>query len=361
MELAATRQAIFVLGMHRSGTSAFAGVLARLGVQMGRRLYGPQAGVNERGFWEHEDIVEAHDDLLRLAGSSWDDILVPQSETGTFRTPGPPGVAQVPAIAGAVAGAPLRRGPSRNAEGPPFPAELRRLERVVRRDFGRAALWGLKDPRACRLLPVWHRLSDHLGFAIRPVHVLRPPVEVAASLARRNGFSAEKSHLLWLGHVLEAERETRGQPRVFTLYDQLLEDPIATLERVEGTLGLRFPVAPAAALDSVQAFLSRDLRHHRAAGGSPEPGPARLAADVFEVLAAVARGEGGDPAPALDAVAARLAEYQQTAFAPVLLEHLRSVAAERGHYERLFLNAYTGWAWRLAWPLRALERRLRGY
>ena len=63
-----------VLGAHRSGTSALSGVIQRLGVNLGDNLLGPQAGINERGFGEHSEVVALHDRLLKQLGSSWDSI-----------------------------------------------------------------------------------------------------------------------------------------------------------------------------------------------------------------------------------------------------------------------------------------------
>ena len=70
-----TSTALIILGMHRSGTSLLSGLLSQVGVVMGKRLYAPQTGVNEKGFWEHEDIVDTHDELLLTLNSQWDDVL----------------------------------------------------------------------------------------------------------------------------------------------------------------------------------------------------------------------------------------------------------------------------------------------
>src|SRR5690242_13435712 len=67
--------ALIILGMHRSGTSLLTGLLSQVGVQMGKSLYAHQKGVNEKGFWEHEDIVDTHDELLLNLDSQWDDLL----------------------------------------------------------------------------------------------------------------------------------------------------------------------------------------------------------------------------------------------------------------------------------------------
>ncbi len=68
---AVSRKAIVVLGMHRSGTSALCGALDVLGVNFGQRL-APATKDNEKGHWEHPEIVALHDELLRSLGSRWE-------------------------------------------------------------------------------------------------------------------------------------------------------------------------------------------------------------------------------------------------------------------------------------------------
>ncbi|MGH2482289.1 MAG: sulfotransferase family protein, partial [Ktedonobacteraceae bacterium] len=63
--------AIIVLGMHRSGTSAVAGMLNALGMYLGSDLMAPAAD-NPKGFYEHNGITNLHDELLSSLGSSWD-------------------------------------------------------------------------------------------------------------------------------------------------------------------------------------------------------------------------------------------------------------------------------------------------
>src|SRR3546814_16295805 len=67
-----SRQALIVLGMHRSGTSALAGVLAKLGAQTPKTLMTLQRD-NPRGFFESAALAKLHDQLLRSAGSCWHD------------------------------------------------------------------------------------------------------------------------------------------------------------------------------------------------------------------------------------------------------------------------------------------------
>ena len=66
------RTAIFVLGMHRSGSSALAGAVHLLGAAAPRTLM-PSDMANPRGYWESEKIVAVHDEILQSVGSSWED------------------------------------------------------------------------------------------------------------------------------------------------------------------------------------------------------------------------------------------------------------------------------------------------
>jgi len=63
---------IIVLGMHRSGTSAFTGVLNILGVELGSNLMEPTKE-NPRGYFEKRAVMEINDEILNILGSSWDD------------------------------------------------------------------------------------------------------------------------------------------------------------------------------------------------------------------------------------------------------------------------------------------------
>lgn len=184
--------AILVLGMHRSGTSATAGCLRNLGVRLGRRkrLLGP-ADHNPRGHFEHAGIMKLHDTLLCTLGSRWDNP------------------------------SPLPEGWERDS----CIDHLRnRLKAILLRDFAGAGLWGVKDPRMCRLLPVWLPLLSELGVEIKALHVVRAPGAVAASLAARDAMPEEQAFALWLSHSLSAEWATRRLARTVMLYDDLIAD-----------------------------------------------------------------------------------------------------------------------------------------
>ena len=125
--------ALIVLGMHRSGTSALTGMLYHLGVALGENLM-PATLDNPRGYWEHDDIVKIHERLMSTLGWAWDDIR-----------PLPPGFEHTE--------------PARLAAG--------ELTAILGRDFAGLPLWGVKDPRLCRLMPLWATLLAATGITPR--------------------------------------------------------------------------------------------------------------------------------------------------------------------------------------------------
>src|SRR5690606_5258574 len=99
------------------------------------------------------------------------------------------------------------------------------LESLLREEFDTARLWGVKDPRMCRLLPLWLPVLECMGVKPVALFVLRHPQEVAASLVARNDWSVGLSRLLWIEHLLDAEAASRDLPRTVLPYEALLEGP----------------------------------------------------------------------------------------------------------------------------------------
>lgn len=317
--------ALFALGMHRSGTSAITGVLSCLGVVLGKRLYAAQKGVNERGFWEHADIVDTHDSVLRTIGSYWDDIL--PIDIDRFADPR------------------LAR-------------FKRKLTRYVRRDFSNTQMWGLKDPRTCRLLPLWLDILGEFDVDPKFLFIVRAPWEVSRSLQKRDGFSQEKSLVLWLRHNLEAEFWSRGHLRTFVTFDDLMSNTDETLRLVESSLKIRFPVDIERASDEIHEFLDADLRHFTYDDAPSHDVLNALARDTYLHLSS-----GETDSEAFRRVADTLRERLKEAtsrYDPLLLEQLRYIGRERGKYEQMFLEIYQSTTWKVSWPIRVIERLLRG-
>jgi hypothetical protein len=189
------------------------------------QLLGPGPD-NPLGFWEHAEFVDLNDEILRLLGGNW-------HEPPTFE----PGWERSQALSG-LRGAAVE---------------------TIRRDFGRSELWGWKDPRACLTLPFWQLLIPGMRYVI----CLRNPVDVARSLASRDGFSAEKAGRLWLDHVEASLRHTDGEDRLILFYEDVMADWPGALARLSGFIGepeaAGFEHLRTAVWDTVR----QDLHHHR--------------------------------------------------------------------------------------------------
>ena len=166
------RRGLLVLGMHRSGTSALTRTLNLVGAQLPSRLLEPGFD-NVTGYWESADLTDVHDRVLEWAGTSWEDF----------------------------AAFPASWHASDVAES--FRQEILA---VLERDFATSPLFVIKDPRICRLVPLWTSVLERIGVEAVFLIAFRNPIEVAESLKVRDGFHPAKSLLMWLRHVIDAER-----------------------------------------------------------------------------------------------------------------------------------------------------------
>lgn len=215
---------VFVLGMHRSGTSVVARLLNMLGFSLG-----PEEGLlrgesNPTGFWENASLIRLNRELLRLLGGYW--TAPPELEPGWELRP----------------------------ELDVLRPEAEELAELL---FDRGQ-WACKEPRACLTFPFWRRLIAEQPLVL--VLVYRSPLEVAASLAARDGLSPAVGLALWERYSRSALECARGYPAYITCYDDVLFDPVGWCEGVARFLGLHGgdPVLPAES--ELTSFVRSDLR-----------------------------------------------------------------------------------------------------
>jgi hypothetical protein len=215
--------------MHRSGTSAVTRIISLLGAELPSDLAPPAPDNNEAGFWESASLYHFNEEILASLGSRWDDWsrvdvdVLSASARMAFRS---------------------------------------RALALLRREFGHSRLLVIKDPRLCRLMGFWLDVLNEMGAQVRCVVPLRNPLEVAESLARRDGLRPAVSQLIWLRHVIDAERGTRSLPRAFLRYDELLQAWRPAAERIAQQLCVQWPIAIADAEGAIDAFLQPGFRHH---------------------------------------------------------------------------------------------------
>jgi hypothetical protein len=308
-------EALIVLGMHRSGTSALSGVLARLGVQAPKNLI-PATPRNPRGFWESVELMKFHDRVLESAGSHWSDW--DGFDPGWIDSP----------------------------VGKAFLADLPSL---LKAEYGDARLILVKDPRICRLFPLWATALGELGITPKVVIPLRHPAEVARSLELRNRFTANEGRLLWLRHLLDSESSTRGVARAFVRYADLLHDWQAEIERLGSQLGIEWPRQPGSAEAEINDFLAPELRHHTASDDSPAATSTilRWVTDTYRIIDSLVEDPGFlDGQDKLDAIRREFDETSRI-YAPIVQE-------QRQQFERT-IGARDAEARELAGKLEDLE------
>ncbi|GAA5264547.1 hypothetical protein ACOSOMT5_P0971 [Acidiphilium sp. MT5] len=214
-------EVIIVLGMHRSGTSAFAGALSLLGVDLGDDLM-PGNFDNPKGYFEHNGIVAINESFLWERVSAWDDPRAPRTWSADL------------------------------------PSD--KVENLLKKSFGNSRLWGLKDPRISILLPSYIPILKRLTTKIKAVLMLRSPTDVAASLSTRNQINYDRAAALWIDYTLAPLEYFSEADLTVVSYDELIDDP-EELIRVAERLGLP-SVSCDAALSRARTFLTKTLRHH---------------------------------------------------------------------------------------------------
>lgn len=143
---------LFVLGMHRSGTSAAVGILEDLGFTVPGTIPRDGTGDNQRGTREPFELTILSNRVLKINASSW-------------REPPKNGVKYLK-------------------------GHIAERNRIISRCAGRRCV--LKDPRMLLMLELWD------GVLIKSIAVVRNPVDVAESLVRRGEpMTQQQSIDLW--------------------------------------------------------------------------------------------------------------------------------------------------------------------
>ena len=203
---------IVVLGIHRGGTSAIAGVLHHLGVHMGDDLLLPSPH-NPKGYFEDREFVDIHNQII----GDWKD---PQVDFESYR---------------------------------------KEYTALIKKREEQHELWGVKDPRMCFVFSYFARIAR----GCRVISVCRDPRLCAESLFARGGHTLEEAIAIswnyWHAKYRQLDnfpcRSEQGQ-YTFVDYERLLADPEHEVHKIARFVGLK-PTQEA--ID----FIDPTLRHHR--------------------------------------------------------------------------------------------------
>lgn len=201
-----------VMGCHRSGTSAVAGLLHLAGaLRLGEVL--PATAANPKGYFESATIVLAHNRALAAVDRDWTS---------------PP------------------------AWLDPAPGQVAVMRDEVEQMSSEAGPWGVKDPRLLFTLPMWYDTVPRLQF----VGVIRDHEEVVRSLIARDRLrSATADHIARV-HVrrLLQLRQRFDFPIVdFSAQDTVVEQ----CRRAAESLGLEWSATGAAGFHDTELATTR--------------------------------------------------------------------------------------------------------
>lgn len=223
-----SRTCVLVLGMHRSGTSAITRVLNLMGAELPQNIMGPGIG-NEAGHWEPENLVLLHDQLLSELDSTWDDWQSIDLNKLTKER---------------------------------YLYYKNRLQTQINEEYKEAKLFVLKDPRICKILPLYKEILEEINVEIKVVAQFRNPIDVMGSLQTRDEMLASDASLLWLQYVLNSEKNCRDLERVFIKYDDVINDWRACYQTITNYLDVDWPYQRDEIENQVDKFISPKHRHH---------------------------------------------------------------------------------------------------
>jgi hypothetical protein len=227
-----TRPVVVVLGMHRSGTSLCSHVLSALGVEMtGVPTDLEIAPSNAKGHWERMELRELQDRVLERFNRSY-------------------------------------YGPCHDL---PLPAawwadpEIRpvrdKMLAFMRERMPNRALFGFKDPRTARLLPLWRHIFHELGFTPKVVLCLRNPAQVARSLAARNGLDPGIGEYRWFVYMTEVFRHSHDWEICTIEYEDWFPEPMTNVRKLIRFLGLAWDDSDSDLSLTAAAVVDGRLRH----------------------------------------------------------------------------------------------------
>jgi GT2 family glycosyltransferase len=223
---AANRVCLLVLGMHRAGTSALTRVMSLCGAELPRDLLPANEG-NPTGYWEPRGVVELNDELLDYFGVTWDDPFA------AFHIP----------------------------EAASIPARFyERAAEILEREYADAKLFALKDPRCSLLAEFWASALQVKGVSCCPVVIMRPYMEVADSLQRRDGTSLASAVMVYVAYGLKAVEFGDRHDAVFLTYDQLVADWTKATDAISKKFGFEWPKRGTASAAEIDEFLVKPDR-----------------------------------------------------------------------------------------------------
>jgi len=189
------QKCIIVLGMHRSGTSIVAGMMSKLGVDMGRDKLSANWG-NPTGHYEDKEFLQMNKRILDIAGGGWAN---------------PPEIEDI-----------LSAGKQLNDE----------VSSLITRKH--PTYWGWKDPRTSLTLPVYLPFLSEYHIVI----CTRKNDQIAKSLERRSGIETVRAKALSKYYYRMIDRFVDTESACYVEFDKSTKYPKRVARSVAQHIGI---------------------------------------------------------------------------------------------------------------------------
>ncbi|PFI73611.1 sulfotransferase family protein [Bacillus cereus] len=221
MNISQKSKLFLILSLHRSGSSALAGTLHFLGVDMGSNLL-KASPANPKGYFENSYFVKLNDFILKLFDATWQ--TPPSREIITSKK-----------------------------------LEFYGVQNSLNENI--QPIWGLKDPRTVLILDIWKPYLEKIAD-ITYVFIWRPIEECVASLTYRDNMNLDtarkilETYLMNLKYYRE-QLKKENKDIVDVYFQEFLEKPEIFVKQVN----LRINQPCDHNLDIVKEFLDKKLKH----------------------------------------------------------------------------------------------------
>ncbi|MTI65568.1 MAG: glycosyltransferase [Firmicutes bacterium] len=230
------KKAIFVLGMHRSGTSVLTAGINALGAKVINNT--PKTEENPKGYYEHGEVQALNDEILKEFNTFWGNPYYKSEIEEVF------------------------------VDEKKFSRYYDRAKKIIN-VYKNDDVFVIKDPRMSILYPFWEKVVREVFSAeVFKVVILRNPMEVIKSLLKRN----ESNPFLSLGHNkihylklwtlynfwIIKNIDTNNY---FITFDEFVNHPRDTLVNIAKTVSVN--IDDIRNIDEfINNFLERGLKHY---------------------------------------------------------------------------------------------------
>jgi hypothetical protein len=279
---------------------------------------------NPLGHWEPARLLEINEEILSTLGRTWHD--------------------------------PRPISPSWFRSKAAYKFQQRIVDEIAL-SYGNAPLIVIKEPRICRLAPLYLDALDILEIEPLVVLLVRHPAEVIRSIHDRDGGDLRSHEFVWLRHFMEAEDASRATTRVWISFDHVLGDWGRTVNAISSQLGITWRTEPDKAASRVSAILRGRQRHYQVTNDPASLPLGSLTTRAWQAARHALNGDEKWARAELDEIRTAVDELDRLSLPQWegMEKRLAESDAEISSLRSALSAVYTSRSWRLTAPVRAIK------